>query len=317
MLLNKVSFIGADFEVGQTRKGLSESSDLFIEYLKTYQHFFGLNFEKKGQVKLEIQSQPVACFSISDLINLNFNKYEELCLLTGDSIKGQKQCLNFGGDHSIALSTIEATLRHYPSTHVIWIDAQADANSVEASVSGNFHGMPVFYLMQQLQQRPLAMSWMQTTLKPEQLTYIGLRDLDAFEIELLAKNNIKYFTVLDIKKSGLQSVLSYLEEKNKSFEQIHLSFDIDSMDPVYGLCTGVPVKDGLSLEDVEKIFSLVNSSGKLINADFVEVNPNMAKSFSELHHIYFTALHLLHILFNEKSLSQQFSKEPHCDFIHD
>ena len=268
MQLNKVSFVGADFEIGQTRKGLTESSNLFIENLQKYQVYHNLNFEVLKQIKLPMPENPVHCFSELDLFRMNIKKYEELCLTTLRGLNTTGSCLNFGGDHSIAIATVEASLRKNPSTHVIWIDAHADANSIEESISGNFHGMPIYYLLKKQWERPMLLQWMQKVLKPEQLTYIGLRDLDAFELRLLKDKNIRYFTAEQVRNGGIEHILTYLKNKNKLYEKIHLSFDIDSLDPSYGLCTGVPVPSGLKLNEVEKIFHLICESGKLSNADF-------------------------------------------------
>lgn len=316
MQLNKVSFIGADFEIGQTRKGLSDSSDFFIEYLDKFKNIYQLNFEKIGQIKHQIKNQSIHCFSDLDLFKIDMPKYEDLALMTWQGLQVNSKCLNFGGDHSIAIATIDATLRKSSNTHVIWIDAHADANNTEESFSGNFHGMPAYYLMQKNYQRPLPMQWMQKTVSSQQITYIGLRDLDAFEVLFLKKMNIKFFTSDEVKKLGINYILNYLEEKNKNFDHIHLSFDIDSLDPKYGLCTGVPVPGGLSLPDTEEIFKLICNSNKLINADFVEINPKMAKSHSELNNIYFLSLHLLQALLGTKNLNPSNRKEINHDFIH-
>lgn len=302
MQTNKISLVGADFEVGQSKKGLSESSDLFALHLERFQPQLNLSFEKMGQVKYEIENQSVKCFSEFDFFKLDLTKYEMLSALTLAGIKANGKCLNFGGDHSIAISTIEATLRVSASTHVIWIDAHADLNSAEESQSGHFHGMPVYYLLQQPHARPISMQWMQKRLQPAQLTYIGLRDIDPFELQFLKATGIQYFTAKDVQQLGLDFILNYVREKNKMYDHIHLSFDIDSMDPGYGLCTGVPVTGGLTFEVVEKIFSLVNESGKLLNADFVEINPLLANSKAELSNLYQLAVSLLKTLFqNDKN----------------
>ncbi|OFZ30676.1 MAG: hypothetical protein A2622_13480 [Bdellovibrionales bacterium RIFCSPHIGHO2_01_FULL_40_29] len=297
MQLEKISLVGADFEIGQAKKGMIESSNILFKFLKKNYLF---DFEIIKQVKSSIRTEPIHCFSDADLFRMDVAKYEELCHATTQGIYQNNRCLNFGGDHSIAISTIEASLRKNQKTHVLWIDAHADANCIGESLTGNFHGMPAYYLMSESSRRPLLLQWMQKTLKPEQMTYIGLRDLDPFEKVLLKKANITVFTADQITTEGMEHVLKYLRKKNDRYEKIHLSFDIDSMDPSYGICTGVPVSGGLRLKDVEQIFNLVSESGKLMNVDFVEVNPSLAASASELNHVYSLVLHLLEILFKLK-----------------
>lgn len=299
MQLNKVSFVGADFETGQSHKGLADSSAAFLNYLENRSS--NSHFEVIKQIKSAIADEAIHCFSELDLFRLDLKKYEELCHASLSGLNANGVCLNFGGDHSIAISTIEASLRKNPSTHVIWIDAHADANSIEESLSGNFHGMPVYYLLKKQCERPLLLQWMQKTLRPEQLTYIGLRDVDAFEVRLLEKRKIKFFTALQVQEFGLAFILKFISDKNKMYEKIHVSFDIDSLDPDYGLCTGVPVLNGLNPNDVLKIFELVRDSGKLSNVDFVEINPRMAKSPDELNSVYDIAFYLIRTLFKIKT----------------
>ena len=295
MQLNKVSFVGADFETGQIHKGLADSSTSFLNYLANQKSYS--NFEVIQQIKSPIKDKAIHCFSELDLFRLDLKKYEELCHASLRGLNANGTCLNFGGDHSIAISTIEASLRKNPSTHVIWIDAHADANSLEESLSGNFHGMPVYYLLKNQCERPVLLQWMQKTLRPEQLTYIGLRDLDAFEVGLLKKRKIHFFTAKQVQNLGLDFILKFISDKNKMYEKIHLSFDIDSLDPDFGLCTGVPVPHGLHPNDVLKIFELIRDSGKLSNVDFVEINPQIAKSPAELNSIYDIAFNLMRTLF--------------------
>lgn len=310
MQLDKVSFVGADFETGQSHKGLADSSTAFLNYLIKRSSFS--HFEVIKQVKSLIVDEAIHCFSELDLFRLDLKKYEELCEASLVGLNANGVCLNFGGDHSVAISTIEASLRKNTSTHVIWIDAHADANSLEESLSGNFHGMPVYYLLKKQFERPLLLQWMQKTLRPEQLTYIGLRDLDAFEVRLLEKSKIQFFTAQQVQEFGLDFILEFIAKKNRIYEKIHVSFDIDSLDPEYGLCTGVPVRNGLNPSDVMKIFELVRDSGKLSNVDFVEINPRMAKSATELESVYDIAFYLIRTLFKIKTELT----EDHNAFIH-
>lgn len=293
MQSKKVSFVGANIEVGQAFKGLTQSSRQFLLYLKESGQDIPFELNPDFNVTAEIQEKSQKSFTSDDLNKMNFSAYQKLSQINDTILRSKNIPLNFGGDHSVALSTIESSLRQNRSTHVIWIDAHADANCAEQSATGSFHGMPVYYLMVNKRNRPSSLDWMRTSLHPGQITYVGLRDLDPFEIILLNDLQIDYFTSDEVKAHGFQKVIETIKLKNQLFEKIHLSFDIDSLDPNYGLCTGVPANNGLKVEDVEKLFKLIQQTGKLSNVDFVEINPALANDPNELKQVYQLAYSLI------------------------
>jgi len=173
--------------------------------------------------------------------------------------------INIGGDHSIGAVTVQTQLDKYlDKLLVIWIDAHADVNTMESSVSKNIHGMPVAPLL------GLMDHWWKSNkinthhvLKPKNLLYIGIRDLDPFETQIITKLNIKYFTKYS---NQVDDWIKFHPAK-----KIHISCDIDGIDPVFMPSTGTPVPDGLSVENVIQIIN--RSKDRLIGFDLVEFNP--------------------------------------------
>jgi arginase len=155
--------------------------------------------------------------------------------------------LVLGGDHSIAIGSISGTIEKYPDIGVIWVDAHADINTLETTESGNLHGCPVSFLMG-LGSKVPQFSWVKPSLKPSKIVYIGLRDVEAGERKILADNNIKCYSMYEIDKHGIGKVvemaLNYLGDC-----PIHLSFDIDSFDPLVAPATGTPVRGGLTFRE--------------------------------------------------------------------
>lgn len=303
MQLTTLSFVQADIEIGQTYKGLTESSDGFLSYFND-RNKDGLkpayDLELIGRAQQFLSDKRTKFYSADDLNAQSFVNYKYLAALSYLGLCKNKVNLNFGGDHSISLATVEASLRRNPNTLVIWIDAHADLNSAEESRSGNLHGMPVYYLMQKSEDRSASMDWMKTHLPHQQMVYVGIRDLDQFEREYLEANNIMHFTIHDLRTQGLDFCLHRLAEKISNFENVHVSFDIDSLDPSYALCTGVPVNNGLQISELNAFAQMISLTGKLRNLDVVEINPRLAKSEFEINETYEIALQFIHQIAQER-----------------
>jgi len=193
--------------------------------------------------------------------------------------------LSIGGDHSIAMGTIAGILKSRPDTGVIWIDAHADINTPETSGSGNVHGMPVAFLMKHPATHNLpAFKWLEQypTLHPKNLVYIGLRDVDGGEKEIIREFGIKTFSMQDVDKYGISQVMekaiSYLTNDRRTDVPIHLSLDIDGVDPLFAPSTGTRVFGGLTYREAYFICESVAETGLLASMDLVEVNPTLGDS---------------------------------------
>ena len=173
------------------------------------------------------------------------------------------------GLHSISLSTVASSLKKYgEALNVIWIDAHADIHTRKSSETKNTHGMPLGSL---LGHDPF---FNFPTLLPSQLTYIGLRDVDMYEKKVIYDNNITNYDMDYIKTHSIYCVVKHISKINGP---IHLSFDVDSIDPDIFKCTGTPVKAGLNMTDIWKILSTIKD--KTVSCDFVEFNPFLANSY--------------------------------------
>jgi arginase len=226
-----------------------------------------------------------------------------------------RMVLNLGGDHSIAIGTISGTARAIRErlgreVAVIWVDAHADINTPESSDSGNIHGMPVAFLTGLAKEADPAMfGWIgmdgsetkatnghgaaethgtgaagfgasapfQTPLNPSKLVYIGLRDVDSGEKKILREHGIKAFSMHDIDKHGIGRVMESALAHIGADTPIHLSFDVDALDPQWAPSTGTPVRGGLTLREGGFICECVAESGQLVAMDLVEVNPVLGK----------------------------------------
>jgi arginase len=195
-----------------------------------------------------------------------------------------RMVLTLGGDHSIAVGTISGTARALRErlgreVAVIWVDAHADINTPESSGSGNIHGMPVSFLTGLARDDdPATFGWLRDEhrLSPKKLVYIGLRDVDAGEKRILRENGIKAFSMFDIDRHGIGRVMEMALAHIGTDTPIHLSFDVDALDPMWAPSTGTPVRGGLTLREGDYICECVHETGSLVAVDLVEVNPSLA-----------------------------------------
>lgn len=191
--------------------------------------------------------------------------------------------LTLGGDHSIAVGTISGTAKAIRERlgrelAVIWVDAHADINTPETSDSGNIHGMPVAFLAGLASdKRKDIFGWLQDEhrISTQKLVYIGLRDVDKGEKKILREHGIKAFSMHDIDRHGIGKIMDMALGWIGRDTPIHLSFDIDSLDPTYAPSTGTAVRGGLTLREGDFIAEFVHETGSLIALDLVEVNPSL------------------------------------------
>jgi len=195
-----------------------------------------------------------------------------------ERIKGGEMSINIGGDHSIATGTIAAVLKARPETLILWVDAHADINTPLTTDSGNIHGMPVAFLAKMAGVVP-GFEWLQDVpvLNTDRLVYIGLRDVDAGEKEILRAKNIKHYTAEDVARLGIKTVMDEVIAYTKELP-VHISFDIDALDPAHAPATGTPVADGITLEDGKHICQRIGATGRLVSLDLVEINPSLSDS---------------------------------------
>lgn len=195
--------------------------------------------------------------------------------------------LILGGDHSIGAGSLAGILKARPNTGVIWVDAHADINTPESSESKNMHGMPISFLMKDMVD-PTSVSgfeWLSSPefeharLNPDSIVYVGLRDVDKMERKFIKDMGIKAFTMYDIDKYGVGKVmdlaLAHLLEENNE-RPIHVSWDIDAVDPIHAPATGTAVRGGLTYREAHFVAEAIAMSGALASVEMVELNPTLS-----------------------------------------
>ncbi|KAM0755607.1 Ureohydrolase [Meredithblackwellia eburnea MCA 4105] len=193
--------------------------------------------------------------------------------------KGQLT-VTLGGDHSLAMGTVSGTFKAHPDAVLIWIDAHADINTPLTTPSGNLHGCPVSFLLglEGAAKGDIPeFDWIDPVLKSDRLVYIGLRDIDAGERKILKDHNIKAFSMYHVDKWGIGRVVEMaLDHVNKDRTRpIHLSFDVDALDPTVAPSTGTAVRGGLTFREGHYICEAIAETGLLVSLDIMEINPSL------------------------------------------
>ena len=194
-----------------------------------------------------------------------------------EAISEGKKVVTIGGDHSIAIGSIAGVLQTYLNLGVIWFDAHTDINTEASSPSGNAHGMPLAALMGLCKS---AINVNEYCLNHKNIFWIGARDMDEGEWEIIRTLGIDdhVYTSEMVHKLGMNNIMAEVREKlyKTGVRYLHLSFDIDGMDPDIVPATGTPVPNGVTdTECHEFIYEIEQNMPQLVSMDFVEYNPLM------------------------------------------
>ncbi len=178
-----------------------------------------------------------------------------------------------GGDHSLALASIAVAARDR-RLGVLWIDAHGDFNTAETTPSGNIHGMPLAALCGYGHARLVDLLSPGAKLDPRRVAIVGARDIDEGEKALLREAGVAVYTMQQIDRQGLVAVMSQaLAVVGTETDGIHVSFDLDVLDPVEAPGVGTPVPGGISYREAHLIMEMVAETERLTSLDLVEVNP--------------------------------------------
>lgn len=185
-----------------------------------------------------------------------------------------KMPLVLGGDHSVAIGTLAGLAAQTEKLGVIWIDAHSDLNTVDTTPSGNIHGMSLAASLGLGDSRLTSIKGIIPKVDPSNIALIGARSLDPGEKEFIRSLGITCYTMHDVDKLGIAEIMNKVVKKMTDAGcHVHLSFDIDSLDPREAPGTGTPVRGGLNYREAHLALELLYQSGIVASAEFVEVNP--------------------------------------------
>lgn len=186
--------------------------------------------------------------------------------------------LILGGDHSMSIGSLAGISAHCKAQNkrlgVIWVDAHSDINTPETTPSGNIHGMPVAVNLGIGAKELTGVGGDFVKLQPQNITMIGLRSVDPGERELIKQLGIEAYSMTEIDKLGMYAImLTVLERMKSRIDHLHISFDLDGVDPSVAKGVGTPVSGGLSYRETHLIMEMAAESGLVKSFEVTEVNP--------------------------------------------
>ncbi|XP_074846669.1 arginase-1 [Carettochelys insculpta] len=286
-LKTSVGIVWAPFSKGQARKGVEEGPAVvkeagLIDKLTAQ----GCDVKDYGALQFDDVPDDTPCYNAKHPRCVG-RATEKLASTVADVKKSGRTSLVVGGDHSLAIGTISGHAKVHPDLGVIWFDAHADINTPLTSVTGNIHGQPVSFLLKELKDKMpdvAGFSWLTPCLSAKDIVYIGLRDVDSAEHCILKTLGIKYYSMTEIDHLGIGKVmeetLHYLMAKKK--RPIHLSLDVDGLDPSLAPATGTAVDGGLTLREGIYTAEQLYRTGLLSAVDIMEINPLRGKTTEEV-----------------------------------
>ncbi len=269
--MNPIRIIGVPMDLGQRRRGVDMGpSALRYAGLQERLSKLGWAVTDSGNVSVPVMEQVVS----DDARMHNAAAISTVCQALHDQVKAAltagERVITLGGDHSLALGSISAALEQPGRVGVLWIDAHGDFNTPETTPSGNVHGMVVSALMGRC---PDVLTMGAVRLRPEQIVQIGIRDLDVEEKIALAGSGIKVMTMRDIDENGMAAVVRAALNALGNVDAIHVSFDMDSLEPQIAPGVGTPVPGGLTYREAHLLLEMLSDDGRVRSLDIVEVNP--------------------------------------------
>jgi arginase len=196
----------------------------------------------------------------------------------GEAVADGSLPVVLGGDHSVAMGTIAGLARHFNGRReklgLIWFDAHADANTPETSPSGNIHGMPLAVVLGHGADSLVHLAGFLPMVEASRAALVGIRDVDPAERGTVKSSGIGAFTMRDVDERGMRSVMEEaIKRATTGTAGVHVSFDLDGIDPDFAPGVGTPSPGGLSYREAHLAMEMLADTGKVVSAELVEVNP--------------------------------------------
>jgi arginase len=261
----RIDIVGVPMDLGASRRGVDMGPSA-IRYARLHDKLRGLAIgaiNDHGNLEVPIRESAATADSHAKYFDVIQEVCDRLAAVVEASVRQGGLPIVLGGDHSIAMGTLAGLTRaRGEAPGLVWIDAHADINSPESSHSGNVHGMPLWFAL----KNGFAV--------PERTVQIGLRDVDESEKKSLRDSGVKAFSMTDVDKLGMVHVMEQARAiAGAGGRQIHVSFDMDGIDPSEAPGTGTPVKGGLSYREAHLVMEMLADSGQLGSIEMVEINP--------------------------------------------
>lgn len=262
--------IGCPMHFGVSDKGLKKSIDALNK------RYADLKIKKIKEVNAkEVLTEDENMDSLDNLKNLSsvVLTCQSIAQEVDEIVSNGEIPLFIGGDHSASIGSVSGAAQSQTKLGLLWIDSHSDINTDASTITGNIHGMPVSALMGFGNEKLVTIGSSEPKVLPQHIVLFGVRDMDPLERDIIERLGIKCYTYEFIEKTGLKKCLKEVKKYLSDINKLHISFDLDSMNPDIIKGVTVPVKDGFVEEDVYTIIDYTLDSFDLSSIDIVEYNP--------------------------------------------
>ncbi len=293
--MRNIKIIEVRSEIGAGTRGASLGIDALKIAALDYMSSFFVNFpSEEVETENKLLYEPVES-PFAKRIRGVHRMYERVAKSVCETLKGGLFPVILAGDHSSAGGTIAGIKMARPQSKlgVVWIDAHADLHSPYTTPSGNMHGMPLAASLgednldsqvhtpdaQTIEHwnKLKSVGGIQPKIAPEDLVFIGLRDLEREEDHIIKKGGIKVITVAELRRKGVENVVRQAMLHLSHCDEIYVSFDVDSLDSSISRGTGTPVSNGLREREAEDLVASLMQNHKICCLEVTEVNPTLDK----------------------------------------
>jgi arginase len=270
----EIAIIGATLDLGQGRRGVDMGPSA-IRAAGLEERLRSLGYEVRDRGNVE-SPEPEAT-SLGDERARYLPQIVETCeriagVVAGAASAGETPLI-LGGDHSVALGTLGGLASVRGPGGVLWIDAHSDVNTPETSPTGNVHGMGLAATLGLAGERFASAAWPLPSLDPRRVALVGTRQLDDGERRLLREAGVRVFTMSEVDRIGIERAVRESLDLIGGAAFVHVSLDMDALDPEIAPGVGTPVRGGLTYREAHLALELVAESGLAGSLEVVEVNP--------------------------------------------
>ena len=269
-----VALIGASLDLGSGRRGVDMGPSA-IRYagLAARIERLGREVFDRGNVEGPVAEATAVGNERVRFLEPIKQACERVAHLVTQSVEEGLQPVVLGGDHSVAIGTLGGLARVYGPGGVLWIDAHGDLNRPETSPTGNVHGMPLAAALGFAGPEFESEAWTFPAVSPDRVALVATRSLDPAEAELLSELDVEVYTMSDVDRLGVERVIRQALAHIAGPGFVHVSLDMDALEPDIAPGVGTPVRGGLSYREAHLAMELVAESGLAGSLEVVEVNP--------------------------------------------
>jgi len=278
-MAQKIRIIGVPMDLGASRRGVDMGpSALRVAGLQARIKQLGLQVEDIGNISVKQPEEMSYGEKRAKYLAEIADACKDLATIVEKTLDESMMPVVLGGDHSIAAGSLSGVAGHFKKKEkkigLIWLDAHGDINTPESSPSGNVHGMPLAAAMGYGATELVELEGFKPKVEPQNISLVGIRDLDSHEKKLAKKSGVHVFTMRDIDERGMREVMSdALKYAMDDTDGISVSLDMDFVDPSDAPGVGTPVRGGVTYREAHLAMEMIADSDAMVSLEIVEINP--------------------------------------------